>query len=190
MRMLEMGNILRRDTKRGLCEPSIVRFGKSFYMTIRHDDTAYVAVSDDGLHYSDPLEWRFDDGAVLGNYNTQQQWLAQGGALYLLYNRRHELNNGVFRSRAPLFIAQVDPDGPCVLRETEHVVFPEHGARMGNFGVAPVTDGEAWVVTGEWLEQLVPGHREGMRFWANAAPQYNRIQYLGDLLLGRIAFTE
>lgn len=187
IRLLEMGNILRHDTVRGLCEPSIVKFGDRFFMTLRHDDTAYCAVGDDGLRYGEPVEWRFDDGERLGNYNTQQHWLAHEDALYLLYNRRHELNNGVFRSRAPLFIAQVDPEQLRVIRDTEQIVFPEKGARMGNFSVANVTDKEAWVVTGEWLQQQTPEIEPGARFYRGDA-DFNRIQYIGDLLLGRIIF--
>jgi hypothetical protein len=190
IRLLNVGNLLRKDTCRGLAEPSIVHFGDRYFMTIRHDETAYVAAGDDGLHYDEPVEWRFDDGEILGNYNTQQHWLAQDDSLFLLYNRRHELNNGVFRSRAPLFIAEVDPEKLCVLRETERIVFPENGARMGNFNVANVTDSEAWVVTGEWLEGMVEGITPEDRFYVDgAAPHYNRVQFLGDLLLGRILFA-
>lgn len=187
LRVLEMGNILRRDTKRGLCEPSITRFGERYFMTIRHDDTAYVAVGKNGLHYAEPVLWRFDDGTELGNYNTQQHWLVQDDALYLVYNRRHELNNGVFRSRAPLFIAQVDPDNLCILRDTERIVFPEKRARMGNFGVVKVTDKEAWVVTGEWIQGRFPDITPEHRFYVEGGG-INCMQYIGDLLLARIVF--
>jgi len=188
-RCLDLGNLLRVDTKRGLAEPSITRFQDRFLMTVRHDDRAFVCHSSDGLHYSDPAPWLFDDGAELGNFNTQQHWLAQGDALYLLYNRRSELNNGVFRCRAPLYIARVDADSLRIVRDSEQVVFPENGARMGNFNVANVTDDEAWVVCGEWLEGTVPGMQEGDRFhFPNGGSEFNRLQYLGDLLLARIAF--
>lgn len=183
-----IGNVLRVDTDRGLGEPSLIRFGKRFLLTIRHDLRAYVAAGEDGLHYGKPVPWCFDDGAELGNFNTQQHWLARGDALYLIYNRRSELNNGVFRCRAPLYIGRVDPDRLCVIRDTERIVFPEKGARMGNFDVANVTGNQAWVVTGEWLQGRVAGIKEGDRFYVANNRDTNRIQYLGDLLLARIQF--
>lgn len=184
----EIGNLLRVDADRGLAEPSVVFFRDRFFLTIRHDRRAYVAAGEDGLHYGEPVPWRFDDGAELGNFNTQQHWLARGGELFLLYNRKSELNNGVFRCRAPLYIARVDPDNLRVVRGSERIVFPEKGARMGNFSVANVTGREAWVFTGEWLEGIVPEMKEGDRFFVPRAPELNRNQYLGDLLLGRIIF--
>ena len=47
-------------------------------------------------------------------------------------------------------------------------------------------------MTGEWLQQYVAGHEQGMRFWCdldNNGIKYNRIQYIGDLLLARIRFA-
>lgn len=183
-----IGDLLRVDTHRGLAEPSVVPFGNQFLLTIRHDARAFVAVSDDGLSYGEPRPWRFDDDAELGNFNTQQHWLTQGDSLFLLYNRRSELNNGVFRCRAPLYIARVDPERLCVIRSSERIVFPERGARMGNFDVASVTSDEAWVVTGEWLEGMVEGIREGERFYVPRPPHVNRNQYVGDMLLARVQF--
>ncbi|MBT3290593.1 MAG: hypothetical protein HN380_24830, partial [Victivallales bacterium] len=52
-----------------------------------------------------------------------------------------------------------------------------------------VTPDEAWVITGEWLQQRIPGYTKDMPFFADAdrgASAYNRIQYIGDLLLARI----
>jgi len=184
----QVGDLLRLDTERGLAEPSVVHFQDRFLLTIRHDLGAYVAASDDGIHYGKLMPWRFDDGADLGNFNTQQHWLVHGETLFLLYNRRSELNHGVFRSRAPLYIGQVDPGRLCVIRQAERIVFPEKGARMGNFDVANVTDNEAWVVTGEWLEGIVPSMKEGERFHVRGSGEINRNQYLGDLLLARIRF--
>ena len=50
---------------------------------------------------------------------TQQHWLKQGDSLFLVYTRRSELSRGVFRSRAPLWIARIDPDTLRLIRETE-----------------------------------------------------------------------
>lgn len=88
----------------------------------------------DGLCFGKPKPWTYDDGAPLGNYNTQQHWITHSDGLFLVYTRRGAENDHVFRHRAPLFMAQVDPDRLCVIRETERIVVPEWGARLGNFG--------------------------------------------------------
>ena len=53
------------------------------------------------------------------------------------------------RHRAPLFIAQVDPERLEVIRATERVLVPERGAELGNFGAAAITDRESWVTVAE-----------------------------------------
>ena len=184
--------LLGQDKMSGVHEPSLIEFGGMYYMTLRSeygDGRMYWAASDDGLSWGEMAPWCWDDGAEVETENTQQHWLKQGDTLYLVYTRKNEWSNGVLRHRAPLFIAQVDAKTCRLIRETEQVVFPERGARMGNFTVAQVTNDEAWVMTGEWLQQLVPGYQKGMRFWTGETPTYNRIQYIGDLLLARIHFS-
>ena len=90
--------------------------------------------------------------AELGNYNTQQHWVTHSEGLFLVYTRRGLNNDHVFRHRAPLVMAQVDPERLCVLRETEQVLVPERGARLGNFGVTNVTPEETWVTVAEWMQ--------------------------------------
>jgi hypothetical protein len=187
LQYLEHGSIHSIEEGRGLHEPSVVYFKGKYYMTIRHDLRGYLTTSDDGLHYSDLKIWHFDDGKELGNYNTQQKWLKHEDTLYLIYNRKSELNNGVFRSRAPLFIAEVDIEKLVVIKGTERIVFPEKGARMGNFNVVNVYDKESWVVTGEWLQGKFSHSKEGQRFWIGWE-DVNYLQYIGDLLLARIYF--
>lgn len=187
----ERGNLLTCQDVRGFHEPSLTCHEGRYLLTLRNDLRGYVAVSTDGLHFGEPIPWRFDDGSELGSYNTQQHWLRQGDTLFLVYTRRSELSNGVVRHRAPLFMAAVDAARPCVLRDTERVLIPENGARMGNFCTLSVNDREAWVVTGEWLQRLVPGYREGLPFYVDAArgdSPYNRIQFIGNLLLARLRF--
>lgn len=58
-----------------MSEPSIVKFGEKYLMTIRHEYRSCVTSSDEGLHYDALKRWRFDDGEELGNYNSQQKWL-------------------------------------------------------------------------------------------------------------------
>lgn len=137
---------------RGLYEPSLTAWKGRFYLTLRNDEAGYVAVSEDGLQFSEPIEWRFDDGSELGNYNTQQHWIAHSSGLYLLYTRRGLNNDHVFRHRAPIVMAQVDPERLCIIRETEIAVIPERGARLGNFGVTEAGPNEFWVTETEWMQ--------------------------------------
>ena len=187
LEFIEHGSIHTIEEGRGLHEPSVVFFKGRYFLTIRNDLRGYVTYGEDGLHYRDPKIWQFDDGEELGNYNTQQKWLKHGNTLYLIYNRKSDMNNGVFRSRAPLFIAEVDVEELGVKRKTERIVFPEKGARMGNFNVINVQDNESWVVTGEWLQGKFEHSIEGQRFWIGWE-DVNYLQYIGDLLLARIRF--
>ncbi|RBP40484.1 hypothetical protein DES53_108191 [Roseimicrobium gellanilyticum] len=134
---------------RGLYEPSVTGFGGRYFVTMRSDKSAFVARSKDGINYEPIVEWKYDDGQVLGSYNTQQHWVTHSDALYLVYTRRGAHNDHVFRHRAPLFIAQVDPEKMCVLRNTEQVLMPETGVDLGNFGVMDLNPQETWVVTSE-----------------------------------------
>ncbi|WP_417386627.1 sialidase family protein [Gimesia sp.] len=140
--------------KRGLYEPSITKYQGKFYLTMRNDEKGYVSVSDDGLNYSEPIVWKFDDGQELGNYNTQQHWVSHSDGLYLVYTRRGANNDHVFRHRAPLFMAQVDPKTLQVIRKTERIIVPEKGARMGNFAVVNLSPSETWVTVAEWMQPI------------------------------------
>ncbi len=140
--------------KRGLYEPSITKYQDKFYLTMRNDEKGYVSVSDDGVNYSEPLVWKFDDGKELGNYNTQQHWVTHSDGLYLVYTRRGANNDHVFRHRAPLFMAEVDPETLQVKRKTERIIVPEKGARMGNFAVVNLSPSETWVTVAEWMQPI------------------------------------
>jgi len=158
LRVAEIGNELRLDTDRGFAEPSLTRFGGRYYLTIRHDQDGYVSTSRDGLNFDEPRPWRFDDGRSLGNYNTQQHWVTHARGLFLVYTRSGAGNDHVFRHRAPLFIAQIDPEGLTVMRSTERILVPERGARLGNFGVTDVNARETWVTTAEWMQTWGPNY--------------------------------
>jgi hypothetical protein len=140
------------DQSRGLHEPSLTYFGGMYYLTIRNDIQGYVTRSANGLDFEPIQPWRFDDGQELGNYNTQQHWVTHSEGVFLVYTRRGADNDHVFRHRAPLFIAQVDPDRMVVIRETERILVPERGARLGNFGVTAVSPDETWVTVSEWMQ--------------------------------------
>ncbi|MBN8248242.1 MAG: exo-alpha-sialidase [Verrucomicrobia bacterium] len=148
---LRQGNVLRIEEARGLYEPSLVAFGGRYHLTLRNDVRGYHSTSTDGLHFGPPRPWTFDDGTELGSYNTQQHWLAHSDGLFLVYTRRGAGNDHIVRHRAPLFMAQVDPETMQVRRATERVVVPERGAELGNFGAAPVSADESWVTVSEGM---------------------------------------
>jgi hypothetical protein len=154
LRLLELGNPMTVEDPRGLGEPQLTRFGGRYFLSLRNDVRGYITSSDDGLHFDDPVAWRFDDGEELGNYNTQQHWLTHSDGLYLVYTRRGLDNDHVFRHRAPLMVGQVDPERMCVIRESEREAVPERGASLGNFGVCDVTEDESWIVAAEWMQPV------------------------------------
>lgn len=147
----EHGNQLTLTSGRGFVEPSLTFFKDRYFLTLRNDDSGYVAKSRDGLHFDQPKMWRFDDGENLGNYNTQQHWVTHSDGLFLVYTRKGADNDHVIRHRAPLFIAQVDPERLVILRETEKVLIPNNGAQLGNFGVVNVNEKETWITTSEGM---------------------------------------
>lgn len=152
LRYIENGSELTVKSERGLAEPSLMKFGDRFFLTMRNDYHGYVTSGKDGLHFDDPVRWTFDDGADLGNYNTQQHWVSHSDGLFLVYTRRGANNDHVFRNRAPLFMAQVDTQRLCVIRATEEILVPECGARLGNFGVTDINQEETWVTVSEWMQ--------------------------------------
>lgn len=148
--VLEMGKPLTIHIKRGLFEPSLVLHNGVYYMTLRNDECGLVAKSDDGLNYTDLKLWKWEDGSILQNYNTQQHWMTVGDELYLVYTRRAGNNDHVFRHRAPLFAAKVE--NMRLVRDSEFVVVGEKGARLGNFGVTSYKDNNAIVMAAEWMQ--------------------------------------
>jgi hypothetical protein len=156
---LSHGDELTLNVVRGLCEPSIAAFRGRYYLTIRNDLKGYVTVGDDGLHYQPIKPWTFDDGRELGSYNTQQHWLAHSDGLFLSYTRRGANNDHIPRNRAPIFLAQVDPERLCVVRSTEKAIIPERGAMLGNFGAAAVSPSESWVTDAEYMTGSQPNPR-------------------------------
>jgi len=149
---IEHGSEHTTTLPRGFPEPSLAQFNNRFFLTLRNDLAGYVARGDDGIHFDEPIPWRFDDGEELGSYDTQQHWVTHADGLFLVYTRRGLNNDHIFRHRAPLLMAQVDTDRLCVLRATECVLIPERGARLGNFGVTEISENETWIVEAEWMQ--------------------------------------
>lgn len=143
------GDELSLDEPRGVYEPSLTLFKNRYYLTLRNDKKAYVSVSDDAVHWQPIQAWTFENGQEIGSYNTQQHWATHHAGLFLVYTRRGANNDHIPRSRAPLFMAQVDPDRLLVLKGTERIIIPQRGVMMGNFGVSRINDKETWVTVGE-----------------------------------------
>ena len=145
----EHGSEMTVDRDRGVYEPSLARFNDRYYLTLRADHNGYITRSTDGINFEPIREWTFDDGTPLGSENTQQHWVTHSEGLFLVYTRTGANNDHITRHRAPLFMAQVDPERLCVIRSTERILVPENNAAIGNFGVVDVTPFETWVVTAE-----------------------------------------
>ena len=175
----KVGEALTHDKLRGLLEPSLVRYGGRFLLTLRaEDDRGYVCASDDGLKWSPKQAWMWDNGEPLTMSTTQQHWLAHSAALFLVYNRKDVSNVNVPRWRAPLWMAQVDTKTLRLVRSSERIVLPLVGdgvnapddvAYSGNFHPVNVSAGESWVTDGEIMPK---------RGWK------------GDLLLARIRWNQ
>jgi hypothetical protein len=182
LRYQKHGSELHVDDKtRGLHEPSLTRFGGEFILTIRNDKRGFVTRGKDGLNYGPIREWKFDDGKPLGSYNTQTHWVTHSDGLFLVYTRRGAHNNHVFRHRAPLFMAQVDPKKLRVIRKTERILVPERGARLGNFGVTQVSEHETWVTVAEWMQTRGPNY---------VMPVKNKYGSNGSVYVARIAWSK
>lgn len=135
---------------RGLYEPSVCAFKGRYYLTMRGEQNGQVTRGNDGLNYEAAIEWRFDDGTPLLSANAQQHWITHGDKLYLIYSRKGANNDHVFRNRAPIFIAEVDPDKMHVIRATEQILMPETGVDLtGGFAPVDVDENETWVISSE-----------------------------------------
>jgi hypothetical protein len=155
----QVGDEMKGDTGRGLLEPSVTEFQGRYYLTIRAEDNrGYVCAGDNGLQWTPRKAWQWEDGTPLEMSTTQQHWVTHSSALYLAYTRKDSSNAKVMRWRAPLWIAQVDPEKLHLLRGTERVLIPMTGdgvnepknvPLMGNFHVTHVTPDETWVTDGE-----------------------------------------
>jgi hypothetical protein len=154
LRAVEWGPVLTHNAGRGFIEPSAVFFEGRHFLTIRAEDGhGYWCESADGLQWTTPVAWQFDDGAVFETGTTQQHWLKIGKKLCLVYTRRLEDNEHVFRWRSPLLIAEFNPATGKLRHATETVVFPyreRNGLynRMGNFHAAELVDGSGVVSVG------------------------------------------
>ena len=157
LRFLARGaSLVRNDLNRGLCEPRLTKLRGTYYLTLRSDEIGWLSKSADGLNFSAPTEWRWDDGELLTSRNTQQAWLRHPDGLFLVYTRETPHNRHIFRRRAPLFMARFDEDRDCLIKDTEVIAVPEMGARLGNFSVTGISENEAWICVCEWMQTTGP----------------------------------
>jgi hypothetical protein len=163
------GTDMELDVVRGLVEPSLVKFKNRFFLTVRNDVKGYITSSSDGLNYDPIKPWTFDDGKELGSYNTQQHWLSHSDGLFLVYTRRGANNDMIMRHRAPLFMAQVDPEKLVVIRKTEQALVPNRGAQLGNFGACIANEKESWVTVSEGIFGNEQQRKEKMKMGANGS---------------------
>ena len=155
LKIVEVGSELTNPVGRGLLEPSLVHWKGRFFLTIRAEDNhGYAATSADGLKWSEKSPWTWDNGEPLTMSTTQQHWLPHSSGLFLVYTRKDDQNTGVMRWRAPLFMAQVDPDSLRLVRDTERVALPllgdgvKDGKKVpygGNFHTVIASGDESWI---------------------------------------------
>lgn len=151
----EIGNDVEvKEEVRGIGEASIVKHGNRYFLTIRGDTHGYVCASDDGLNFSEPIIWHWDDGEIVPTYNTQSHWMTLKDKLYLVYTRKAGFNDHVFRHRAPLWATEVNTENLTLKRDKEWIVVPERGARLGNFGVSSPDGNVAYVLAAEWMQPI------------------------------------
>ena len=149
---LYISNAWSNDKERGLLEPQIAQYRGRYYMTVRAEDKrGYIMVSDDnGVTWSRPTPWKWDDGSEIPMHTTMTKLLSHSDGLVLVYTRIRDDNRNVFRSRAPLHCADVDPETLSLRRRTERIVVPNKGLPVGNFWVWPINQQESYVVVAEW----------------------------------------
>ena len=131
------GNVLNSGIGNGWHEPSVTIFNGKYYLTLRcTTGCAWQAVSEDGLHWSEPVKWQFSDGSLLETGPTQQHWMRLDNKLWLVYTRKAECNEDCFRWRTPMFAAPVDPEKMQLMKEKEIIVLPriDYKTRPGLYG--------------------------------------------------------
>lgn len=163
-------DILSIPIKRGMCEPSVIEFADNrFAMTIRAEDkNMYCAVSDDGINWSKPQPWKWQDGSAIVTDSTQQHWVRLGKKVFLVYTRNDGSNSKIMRYRAPMYIAEALPEKAQLIKASEKVVFPRatlNGveALLGNFHCTQI-DNNAALVSDSYLFRFNMGKGKDRKF--------------------------
>lgn len=148
-------------------ETSLAKFGSEYFMTIRDDTQNRLAKSSDGIDWQPAVVLTWDDGtAITGSMNTQMHWIVQPDALYVVYTREDASNQSIYRYRAPLWMAQVDPVTLRLIKSTERIAMgiTDNRAQLGNFGTYNVLPGLSIVSSNEW-NSLFPNRAIFSRIW-------------------------
>ncbi len=158
--LMEHGNLLELPVERGLLEPSLLDFNGRTLVTLRAEDgCGYWSESFDQINFGPIQKWCFDDGETLKTSTTQQHFLKFGSRLFLAYVRDAGFNARIMRFRAPLFMAEVDPERMCLVRASERTVFapegdftrPETVPMSGNFMPCRISENRWLILDGQVL---------------------------------------
>ncbi|MES2594832.1 MAG: hypothetical protein V4662_05835 [Verrucomicrobiota bacterium] len=133
-------------------EYHLTKLGERFYIAMRCPDKNRIAVSADGQHFEPAVELQWDDGSRVLSMATQMRWVRQQGKLYLVYTRTNENSKGIFRDRAPLWMAELDTTTLRLKKATEVIAVPISPGRddLGNFGTTYVNENLSLVTTSEF----------------------------------------
>lgn len=52
------------------------------------------------------------------------------------------------------FVRSIDGGKQCLIKDSEVILVPELGARLGNFTVTEISNMEFWLLTAEWVQPL------------------------------------
>ena len=149
--VIEIGNLVTHSVPRGFVEPSMAEHNGTFYMTLRaQDGHSHVTTSKDGLTWKKPHPWCWNNGDAIPMDQTMTKFVSHSEGLFLVYTRITKNNTKVFRHRAPVFIARIDPETVRLIRKTESTVLGNNGLPLGNFSVHEVSPRETWVTSPEW----------------------------------------
>jgi hypothetical protein len=133
-------------------EYHLTKLGERFYLAMRCPDQNRIAVSADGQNFQPSVELRWDDDSLVPSTATQMRWIRQHDRLYLVYTRADPASQGIFRHRAPLWMAELDPTTLRLKKATEVIAVPISPGRddLGNFGTTFVNDDLSLVTTSEF----------------------------------------
>jgi hypothetical protein len=133
-------------------EYHLTELGNKFYLAMRCADQNRIAISADGQNFEPAVELRWDDGSLVPSISTQMRWIRQQGRLYLVYTRVDSSSQGIFRNRAPLWMAELDLATLRLKKSTEVIAVPISPGRddLGNFGTTFVNDQLSLVTTSEF----------------------------------------
>lgn len=133
-------------------EYHLTKFGDRFYLAMRCPDQNRIAISTDGQQFEPAIELRWDDESRVPSIATQMRWIRQRGRLYLVYTRANEDSKGIYRDRAPLWMAELDAATLRLKKATEVTAVPISPGRddLGNFGTAFINEDLSLITTSEF----------------------------------------